>query len=133
MPGIGYSHDSPYLIPLAKELKFGLLVADKGFDSLRNISWVLSRGAKPLIAIRRNAKHRLRVRLRKRNRKAYKHRAKAENIISVIKRKFGEHVSSRSWPALRKEVILLAIAYNVHRESSFLNLKTWLKITLIYN
>jgi hypothetical protein len=133
MPGIGYSHDVRYLIPLAQRLDFEVLIADKGFDSLRNIAWVLSRGAKPLIAIRRNAKRELRLRLRRRNKHVYSHRAKAETIISVIKRKFGEHLSSRSWPALRKEIILLALAYNAHRESLFLNLLIWSKITSICN
>ncbi len=59
-------NDSPYLIPLLEEEKrIEEVYVDKGYDSLRNIRFVLNRGGKPYIAIRENARHGLRRRLLK--------------------------------------------------------------------
>ncbi len=59
-------NDSPYLIPLLeKEKRIEEVYADKGYDSLRNIRFVLSKDGKPYIAIRDNAKRGLRRRLLK--------------------------------------------------------------------
>ena len=45
----------------------------------------------------------------------YHHRNKDETIISVIKRLFGEHVTSRSVKTQNRELSLRCIAYNMHR------------------
>jgi len=59
-------NDSPYLIPLLeKEKKIEEVYADKGYDSLRNIRFVIERKGTPYIAIRENARHGLRRRLLK--------------------------------------------------------------------
>ena len=59
-------NDSPYLIPLLeKEKRIEEVYADKGYDSLRNIRFVLGKGGMPYIAIRDNAKRGLRRRLLK--------------------------------------------------------------------
>ncbi len=50
-----HANDSPYLIPLLEEEKIEEVYADKGYDSLRNIRFVLERGDEPYIAIRKNA------------------------------------------------------------------------------
>jgi hypothetical protein len=45
----------------------------------------------------------------------YHHRNKDETIMSVIKRLFGEHVTSRSVKTQNRELSLRCIAYNMHR------------------
>ena len=56
-------NDSPYLIPLLESEKIEEVYADKGYDSLRNIRFVMDRGGTPYIAIRENVHRGLRRRL----------------------------------------------------------------------
>jgi hypothetical protein len=45
----------------------------------------------------------------------YNQRNKDETIVSVIKRLFGEHITSRLTRMQNKELVFRCIAYNVHR------------------
>ena len=45
----------------------------------------------------------------------YNRRNKDETIISVIKRLFGEHITSRLVRTQNRELCLRCIAYNMHR------------------
>jgi hypothetical protein len=45
----------------------------------------------------------------------YNQRNKDETIVSVIKRLFGEHITSRLIRMQNRELTLRCIAYNVHR------------------
>ena len=45
----------------------------------------------------------------------YNQRNKDETIVSVIKRLFGEHVTSRLIRMQNRELVFRCIAYNVHR------------------
>ncbi|MGB6627385.1 MAG: hypothetical protein WBE61_04565, partial [Nitrososphaeraceae archaeon] len=45
----------------------------------------------------------------------YHHRNKDETIISVIKRLFGEHITSRLVKTQNRELSFRCIAYNIHR------------------
>ena len=58
-----HTNDSPYLIPLLEEERVKEVYADKGYDSLRNIRFVLNKGGTPYIAIRNKARRGLRRRL----------------------------------------------------------------------
>jgi hypothetical protein len=49
------------------------------------------------------------------NKILYNQRNKDETIVSVIKRLFGEHITSRLIRMQNRELILRCIAYNVHR------------------
>ena len=49
------------------------------------------------------------------NKVLYNQRNKDETIVSVIKRLFGEHITSRLIRMQNRELILRCIAYNVHR------------------
>lgn len=119
IPAIGYTYDSRYFIPLMKGLKAKYVVADKGYDSTKNILYAIRKKMKPLIDIRDGVKTGIRARLKKRNkryRKTYNQRGKVESVIFVIKRKFGDTVYSRSYGLLRKEIILNGVCYNTYRE-----------------
>jgi hypothetical protein len=48
-------------------------------------------------------------------RSTYHQRNKDETIVSVIKRLFGEHISSRHVRTQNRELSLRCIAYNMHR------------------
>ena len=49
------------------------------------------------------------------NKVLYNQRNKDETIVSVIKRLFGEHVTSRLIRLQNRELVFRCIAYNVHR------------------
>ena len=49
------------------------------------------------------------------NKILYNQRNKDETIVSVIKRLFGEHITSRLIRMQNRELTLRCIAYNVHR------------------
>ena len=48
----------------------------------------------------------------------YNQRNKDETIMSVIKRLFGEHVTSRLVRTQNRELLFRCIAYNMHRVTS---------------
>ncbi len=50
----------------------------------------------------------------------YSQRNKNETILSVIKRMFGEHVTSRLIRMQNRELTFRVIAYNMHRLSVFM-------------
>ncbi len=65
-----HANDSPYLIPLLDKEKIEEVYAGKGYDSLRNIRFVLEQGGEPYIAIRNKARRGLRRRLLEKSRAA---------------------------------------------------------------
>lgn len=48
-------------------------------------------------------------------RRLYRQRWKVETVISVVKRKFGEILRSRTEPRQYRELLLLGVVYNVYR------------------
>jgi len=65
IPAIGYKHDSKFFIPLIKTLEAKYFIADKGFDSSKNIRYAMSKG-KALIDVKDNARRGIRAKLKKR-------------------------------------------------------------------
>jgi len=119
IPAVGYTYDSKYFIPIMKKLKAKYVVADKGFDSANNMLHAIRKRIKPVIEIRKGVKTGIRLRLKGINkcyRKIYHQRSKAEAVMFVIKRKFGDTVYSRNYSLLRKEILLNAVCYNTYRE-----------------
>jgi hypothetical protein len=119
IPAIGYTYDTRYFIPIMKRLKAMYVIADKGFDSTANMLYAIRKKIKPVIEIRKDVRTGIRLRLKKLNkrfRKVYHQRSKAEAVMFVIKRKFGDTVYSRAYGLLRKEIILNAVCYNTYRE-----------------
>lgn len=130
IPAIGYTYDSRYFIPLMKGLKAKYVVADKGYDSTKNMLYAIGKGMKPLIDIRKDVKTGIRARLKRRNKrykKIYHQRSKVESVISVIKRKFGNYCYSRKYCLLRKEIILNGVCYNTYREISLVIIEVFYK------
>jgi len=120
IPAIGYTYDTRYFIPIMNRLRAKYVIADKGFDSTNNIVFSIRKKIKPIIDIRKDVRTGIRKRLsiiNKRFRKIYHQRSKAEVVMFVIKRKFGDSVYSRTYGLLRKEIVLNAVCYNIYRET----------------
>lgn len=111
---------------LLENLKVDYVLADKGYDSKSNREFVLyTLKAIPLIPYRSISsvyKFRGGARL-KFDEKKYHQRSKVETIFSVIKRKYGSVIRSRSFATQKVEVISKLIAYNIDRMSIF-----WIRI-----
>lgn len=116
---IGPRNDNIDFKPVMKNLNCKFVVADKGYDSKSNRYFVLREmKAYPHIPYRKMAGRtyeRAGVPL-KFNEKIYHQRSKVETVFSVIKRKYGSFVLSRSFESQKKELLFRMIAYNVDRK-----------------
>src|SRR6478609_10777516 len=105
-------------------LPLSIVVGDRGYDSEENHIMVREKlGSFSVIPARnedipiwKTYGRRYRKQMKRGYSKTlYHHRNKDETIISVIKRLFGEHVTSRSVKTQNRELSLRCIAYNMHR------------------
>ncbi len=112
-------NDSPYLIPLLEgEVKIEEIYADKGYDSLKNIQFVLSKGGKPYIAIRENASRGLRRRMLKLSKsqewlEKYSHRNIVESVFHSFKKVVGDYILARSFSS-SSHLLFKVLAYDLY-------------------
>ncbi|PIN89176.1 hypothetical protein COU57_06500 [Candidatus Pacearchaeota archaeon CG10_big_fil_rev_8_21_14_0_10_32_14] len=100
-------------------VKCKFVVADKGYDSKSNRYFVLRKmKAYPHIPQRKwSGKNYARSRVPiKFDEKTYHQRSKVETVFSVLKRKYGCSVLSKSFETQKKEVIIRMLAYNIDRK-----------------
>lgn len=116
---LGPRNDNIDFESVMKNVKCNFVVADKGYDSRKNRYFVLrNMRASPHIPYRKTS----RVLTRRGggklifNKRIYHQRSKVETVFSVIKKKYGSYVQSRSFESQKKEVIIKMIAYNVDRK-----------------
>ena len=112
-------NDSPYLIPLLKGEKIKEVYADKGYDSVRNIRFVLEQGGEPYIAIRENAHRGLRRMLLEKSKspewkKRYSHRNIVESVFHSFKRVIGDYIFTRSFSSASKLLLFKVLAYDLY-------------------
>ena len=115
---------------LFNEIKIKRVLADKGYDSEKNLSFVKNfLNAEPIIKIREGNSSPLRNRGRKKLRRVmylrfkkdkiisstYHQRSKVETVFSVIKRKFGDELYSKTLEMRKKEAMLRHLVYNLYR------------------
>jgi len=116
-------HDTIDFKNLLKQINVDYVVADKGYDSRSNREFVLyTLKAIPFIPYRKFSsvyKFSGGARLRF-DEKIYHQRSKVETIFSVIKKKYGSVVRSRSFVTQKAEIISKLIAYNIDRMSIFI-------------
>lgn len=116
---IGPRNDNIDFKPVMKNLNCKFVVADKGYDSRENRHFVLrSMKAYPHIPRRKFSGvtyERLGVPI-KFNKEIYHQRSKVETVFSVIKRKYGSFVLSRTFENQKKELLFRVIAYNIDRK-----------------
>ena len=114
-----HTNDSPYLIPLLEEERVKEVYADKGYDSLRNIRFVLNKGGTPYIAIRNKARRGLRRRMLEKSKspewkKKYSHRNVIESVFHSLKRVVGDYIFSHSFSGASKLLLFKVLAYDLY-------------------
>ena len=116
---IGPRNDNIDFESVMKNVKCKFVVADKGYDSKSNRYFVLrNMKAYPHIPYRKFSSvnyEKAGVKL-KFNEKIYHQRSKVETVFSVIKRKYGSFVLSKSFETQKKELLIRLIAYNIDRK-----------------
>jgi len=120
-------HDSIDFIPLLQKangiIPIGTVVADKGYDSERNHVESDSLGIVSIIPPRyenvpvykTRGYHRKMLKRNGYDAAIYHQRNKTETIFSVIKKMFGENVTSRKISTQNRELFHRVIAYNAYR------------------
>jgi len=113
-------NDSKMFIPLLENVeKITEIYADRGYDSKRNIEYVLGRGGAPYIAVRKNATRGVRKRiLKEMDKKEWKEKYGLRNRIEcafhTIKTRYGEYVNARSFVTGKIQSLFKILAYNLH-------------------
>ncbi len=120
-------HDGIDFVPLLQKanriIPIDTVVADKGYDSERNHVESDSLGIVSIIPPRyeyvpvykTRGYHRKRLKRYGYDESLYHQRNKTETIFSVIKKMFGENVTSRKISTQNRELFHRVIAYNVYR------------------
>ena len=119
-PGCENAFFMPLVYRASKRLSIRYVVADKGYDSETNHEFVSNAiNARSIIPVKNypgNVHGYHRKRLAKRfNNRIYHRRSLIETVFSMIKRRFGSSLQSRSLVQQNKEVGLLCVVYNVYR------------------
>ncbi|MCX6750511.1 MAG: IS5 family transposase [Candidatus Pacearchaeota archaeon] len=116
---LGPRNDNIDFETVMKDVHCKYVVADKGYDSKSNRRFVLKNmKSYPHIPYRKisgRMYEKLGVPL-KFNEKIYHQRSKVETVFSVIKRKYGSSVLSRSFETQKRELLFRMIAYNIDRK-----------------
>ncbi|MGB9178170.1 MAG: transposase [Pyrinomonadaceae bacterium] len=125
-----HAGDSPRFRPLVETTSQNFVMnsvcADKAYSSSKNMQLVLVKGAQPYIAFRSNATASNRrsnsvwksmfhyyMMNQERFMKAYHKRSNVETTFSMIKRKFGERLRSKTTTAQTNEVLCKILAHNL--------------------
>jgi transposase len=112
-------HDTIDFPLVLRDLKCDYVVADRGYDSKKNRRFVLRQmKSYPQIPYRKISGRNY-ERISKPfefHKEIYHQRSKVECVFSVIKRKYGSFVLSKSFENQKKELIFRLIAYNVDRK-----------------
>jgi len=114
----GPRNDNKDFLKLIKDLDIDYLVADKAYSSKKNRNYILfKKKAIPIIPYKKTeGVFKFRDgKILKFDDNLYHQRSKIETIFSVIKRKFGSSLSSRSFIMQKKELIFRLVAYNIDR------------------
>jgi hypothetical protein len=126
----------PIVTKISKIKKLSVVVADKAYDSeynhvlvrekLNALSIIPSRYEKDVPI--RKTKGRYRKEMKRGYTKIlYNQRNKDETIVSVIKRLFGEHITSRLIRMQNREMVFRCIAYNLHRMLNLIIIRCFLQ------
>lgn len=125
-----HANDSPYFAPLvehtSRNFVMNQVTADKAYSSNKNLQLVLSKAAMPYIAFRANATgkspgqsaawrrmyHMFQTE-REWFMSHYHRRSNVETTFSMIKRKFGDHLRSKTRTAQINEVLLKILCHNL--------------------
>ena len=112
-------NDTIDFMSVLKDVKCDYVVADRGYDSKKNRKFVLRQmKSYPQIPYRiTSGKNYEKVGVPfKFHKQIYHQRSKVETVFSVIKRKYGNFILSKTFESQKKELIFRLIAYNVDRK-----------------
>ena len=116
---LGPRNDNIDFESVMKNVKCKIVLADKGYDSRKNRYFVLRKmKAYPHIPYRKTSGATY-IHKKKKiefDEKIYHQRSKVETVFSVIKRKYGSYILSRTFESQKKELIIRLIAYNIDRK-----------------
>ena len=131
----------PVITRISKIKPLSVVVADKAYDSednhvmvrehLNGFSIIPSRYEKDVPIWKTRGKYRKEMK-RGYSKILYNQRNKDETIVSVIKRLFGEHISSRLIRMQNREVTFRCITYNLHRMLNLIIIKWILQSRFSY-
>jgi hypothetical protein len=116
---LGPRNDNIDFERVMKNIQCKFVVADRGYDSKSNRYFVLRKmKAYPQIPYRKTSGMTYEIGRTpiKLDEKIYHQRSKVETVFSVIKRKYGSYILSKSFETQKKEVLLRMIAYNIDRK-----------------
>ena len=116
---IGPRNDHIDFEKVMKNVKCKFVVADKGYDSKKNRYFVLRKmKAYPHIPYRKisGRNYERAGVLLIFDKKIYHQRSKVETVFSVIKRKYGSWILSKSFETQKKELLFRLVAYNIDRK-----------------
>lgn len=125
---IGKRHESPFLISLLKPFqKLGMVIADKGYSSRKNLQYIVDKCGAPFIKFKENVTARSKnypawkiqyyfyKSLRIIWNKIYAKRNRIENVFSVLKGVWGDKLYTYNKRRRMRELVLRFIAYNVRQ------------------
>jgi hypothetical protein len=132
-------NDCPFFVRLLKPFKkLGLVIADPGYLSRKNVQFVADRGGAAFIWIKKNVTlkgkgsfaWRSMIRLFRTFQPLFKgiynQRSKVEATFASLKKRYGDQLHSKKWHLRRREMAMRFIAYNV-------KLIVYLKYAKTYN
>jgi len=121
-------HESPFLISLLSPFKvLGLVLADAGYSSRKNLQYIVDKCGAPFIKFSKNAtaksknypawklQHYFYTTMRFVWDKIYSKRNRVENVFSVIKGVWGDSLHSHKKRRRMRELMLRLLAYNVRQ------------------
>ena len=122
----GTKNDCPFFVRLLRPFKkLGLVIADPGYLSRKNVQYVVDKGGSPFIWIKKNVTPRAKssfawkamIRLFRTLQPVfmgiYSQRNRVECVFAALKKRYGDVLYSRTVHVRRREMAMRFIAYNV--------------------
>ncbi len=115
------SHDNKDFLPLLRKIKTcDFVCADKAYDAEKNHEYIhLKLKAVAQIPVRKNVcKGFYRKKAMKHfDKRVYNQRSKSETVFSVLKKRFGDTLQSKTQWMRNKELSIKCLTYNLYRET----------------
>ena len=124
----GRRHESPFLVSLLRPFhKLGVVLADAGYSSRKNLQYIVDKYGAPFIKFKKNAtaksknypawkvQHYFYMKMQYLWQNVYRQRNNIESVFSVIKGVWGDRLHSRNKRRRMRELVLRLVAYNIRQ------------------
>lgn len=121
----GKKNDCPFFVRLLQPFrKLGIVIADPGYLSRKNATFVVQRGGSPFIWIKKKVTARAKGSMAWRAmislyrafqpmfKGIYNQRSKVEAVFSALKKRYGDQLNAKKWDMRRRGMALRFLAYN---------------------